>query len=95
MFTDKELASNLQAEGYRISDALKMQPTDIVEGILAMKRHGDSRVRRVLVLDRMTAREADVRLTEAREDGWVPVRWLRIGPEKPITARLGLARGIA
>ena len=92
MITDTQLAFNLAVDGYRISDALKLQPQDIVEGVLAMKRRDQHRV---LVLDRMTAREADVRLTEAREDGWLPVRWIRIGPEKPITARLGLARGIA
>jgi hypothetical protein len=92
MFTDTQLAAQLFDDGYRISDALKMQPNDLVEGILAMRRRNQFRV---LVLDRMTAREADVRLTEARNDGWLPVRWLRIGPEKPITARLGLARGIA
>ena len=92
MFTDQQLALQLSDKGYRISDALRMQPNDIVEGILAMKRRDQQRV---LVLDRMTAREADVRLTEARNDGWVPVRWIRIGPEKPVTARLGLARGIA
>ena len=92
MFTDKEVAYDLHADGYRISDALKLRPSDVVEGILAMKRRDQHRV---LVLEHMTAREADVVLTQARSDGWTPVRWIRIGPEKPITARLGLARGIA
>ena len=92
MFTDRQLAQSLNDEGYRVSDALKLQPHDIVEGILAMSRRNQ---RRVLVLDHMTAREADIILTEARDQGWKPVRWIRIGAEKPVTARLGLARGIA
>ncbi|HEY6028550.1 MAG TPA: hypothetical protein VIV09_16765, partial [Pseudolabrys sp.] len=85
-------AQHLHDAGYTISDAGKLAPTDIIEGILAMSRRGETRV---LVLDRITAREADVRLTEARDDGWRPLRWLRIGPEKPVTAHLQLARGAA
>lgn len=92
MITDKQLAQQLGNEGYTISDALRLQPDDIIELCLAMKRRNEHRV---LNLERMTAREADVRLTEAREDGWVPRRIIRQGPEKPITAKLGLARGIA
>jgi precorrin-6B methylase 1 len=89
MHTDKELAANLHSDGYHISDAGSLQPHDIVEGILAMKRRNE---RRVLVLERMTAREADIRLTEARDDGWKPLRWIRIGPEKAVTAHLQVAR---
>lgn len=94
MFTlnDFGMARQLRIDGYTVSDALMLRPNDIVELTLAMKRRGQHRV---LVLERMTAREADVRLTEARENGWVPVRIIRQGPERPVTARLDFARGIA
>ena len=71
---------------------ISLRPTDIVEGVLQLRRGAE---RRVLVLERMTAKEADVRLTEAKEDGWLPGKWLRQGPSRPVTAHLWFRRALA
>jgi hypothetical protein len=89
---DTLLAHRIRALGYTIPDARFLRPTDLFEGVLALQRHGE---RRVLVLGPITTAEAAHRLAEARDDGWRPVRWLRIEPRQPITARLQLRRGLA
>ena len=89
--TDKELAARILRGGYSIEDA-RMLPNDLIEGLLALKR---GKERRILELQRMTAAEAAHRLAEVRDEGWRPLRWIRIGAPRRIGAHLLWRRAIA
>lgn len=88
--TDKELAAAIEAAGFQMADARLLQPSDLIDCKVALRRNGEQRM---LDLSRVSAREADFLLAEARDEGWEFVR--TIHPPKPFLERLGFRRAAA